>query len=541
MFPVRNLAKYGVITDVDSYDLPTEAWSMGVNVRFRSSKVSRGPVWRAVKRLGTANPRYAFGATPSSGLDFLFVGYKDGTVARYTGGTEVDYTLTGWTTNSVEATYTNCVLGNIVYFNRSDRTPWYLRVTDTKFQNLTAGAGTYAWPSNWSAKILRASNSILCAFNITIGGVNYPQMVKTSSVAQINSVPTSWDKSDPQSNATENSLADMEGGIVEAQPLGNAMYIYSLNECWQMSYVAGQDIWDYNKAFTKGAINTNCVIEINKRHIVFGPTDIWMHDGVTQKSICDQRTREFIYAGLNASKANRCFIEHNELLHELMFCYVSGDSYAQFTGGPDACNRAAVWDYENDIWTFDDLPLVYFGHRANLDTTLTYATATQSYATVGGSYQDQEDTFKRNAVFVGDDYSGAGLQRTLYAFDPVGPLSQVSSPVDTNATKGSRLERDGIDMDVVGADLRGYKVCNSIYPQGRLDPQAAPVQFTVGAADYFNQNITWDDTMTWDGLTNYKLDFNTAGRFIALHIYFPDYRLWTFSGYDADLDVLAER
>jgi hypothetical protein len=59
IFPVCDVAKYGVITDQDPYDLPTEAWSLACNVRFQNRKVTRGPVWRAVQQpLSESNPRF---------------------------------------------------------------------------------------------------------------------------------------------------------------------------------------------------------------------------------------------------------------------------------------------------------------------------------------------------------------------------------------------------------------------------------------------------------------------------------------------------
>jgi hypothetical protein len=71
---------------------------------------------------------------------------------------------------------------------------------------------------------------------------------------------------------------------------------------------------------------------------------------------------------------------------------------------------------------------------ANLDNALTYATAPGTYDT-GGSYLDQEDSFKRTLIFVGDVSATYSLTASLYAFDQYGVGSSVSYPVDTNATK----------------------------------------------------------------------------------------------------------
>lgn len=544
IFPLRNLAQHGVITDPDPYDIPITAWSFAQNVRFRNGRVTRGPVFRTIKTLATASPRFVLGSTPNSGLDFLFIGYLNGKVYRYQSATETDWSIAGYTPSSVEGNWTSTHLADVIYINRADRPPWYLRLSDSQFQNLAgAGGGGQPWNATWSCQILRSCASALVAFNVTKAGTNFPTMVKTSSFAQASTVPLSWDQTLPATNATENILAEMEGPIIDAQPLQQNMVIYGQRESWLMTFVAGTNVWDYRQLFkTKGAINANCVIEIDGVHYVFGAEDIWRHDGVTTQSVADGRVREFIYGSLNAAFANRCFVQHNPILKELTFNYVSGDSFVGFVAPPDGCNRSATYDYQNNRWTFDDMPLVYSASNANLDQTLLYSTATQTYNTIGGSYQSLGDTFKKSYVCVGDVNATYGLTASLYAFDPAGALSQVSAPVDTKATLSAFMKRDGLDLDELGKDLPGYKTCNTIYPQGRLELNAQPLQFSVGSADYFNSpSPGYSAYQTWDGNTLYKLDFNAAGRYLSMQVLFQDYRYFSLSGYDVDLDTYGER
>src|SRR5262249_48689434 len=153
---------------------------------------------------------------------------------------------------------------------------------------------------------------------------------------------------------------------------------------------------------------------------------------------------------------------------------------------------------------FDDLPYVFGQGLSNLDNLLTYATVTGTYDTIGGTYLDQEDSAKKTTVMVGNASSLDGLVARLYAFDPQGPGSTVAFQVNTNATKGWQLERTGVDLDEVAADLNGYKLVSSIYPQGRLEPGAAPIEFSVGATDFSNQEVIWSPFQTFDGAELYK-------------------------------------
>jgi hypothetical protein len=117
----------------------------------------------------------------------------------------------------------------------------------------------------------------------------------------------------------------------------------------------------------------------------------------------------------------------------------------------------------------------------------------------------------------------------------------VALDVDTNATKGWQLSRDGIDLDEVGADLRGYKVVSTIYPQARLEVDAQPINFSFGSADYFNESVTFSPVQTYDGSSLYKLDYNSAGRYLSMKMDHDDWHYVNITAFDLDLDVNGER
>jgi len=540
---IRNLAKYGILTDPDPYDLAPEAWSGGVNVRFRNGKVTGGPVFRSALVLGNTDPRFTCSANPSTGLDLLFVGYKDGTVSRVQNGAEVDYSVSGFTPSAAEATWTSTTLANVTYINRSDRAPWYLRASDAQFQNLGVFSGglSGAWDSTWSCQILRACGGALVALNVTEGATNSPTMVKTSSIPLAGMIPASWDITTSSTLATENILAEMQGPITDACKLGTSLCIYGNAEAWAMTPNGALSIYNYDKLpFKKGSINANCSVEIDGKNFVFGPDDIWMHDGTSEKSLCDEKVREFIYGSINLSKSSRCFVNHNPRLKEITFAYVSGDRLVSFLNNPDGCNRQAVYNYSDGTWTFDDLPMCFSACMATLSNQLTYATVTATYATIGGSYLDQEDGYKRVPVYVGSSNSTYSLSTSLYAFDLYGQGSMVSFGVDTHATMPRYLERDGIDLDEINVDLRGYKTISSIYPQARLGSGASNLMINAGASDGFNQPATFVGWQPYNGNDLYKLDFNVAGRYLSLQIKFSDYKELSVSGFDLDMKVTGQ-
>jgi hypothetical protein len=538
VFPIRGLSKYGVVSDVEPYSLPPEAFSGGNNVRFHNGTVVRAPVFRTVETgMLFTDPRFVSSNTPTSGYDSVILGYLNGRVTSFKNGTETDVSIASYVNNNSEAAFTACHLSNIYYVNRSDRAPWSFGTSDTQFHVLAN------WPATYSANLLRACGSALIAFGITKAGVAYPTMVKTSEFALANAVPANWDPTLTNTNARENILAEMEGSITDANNLGEAMVIYGLNETWAMTADGSTNVWAFHRLFTDaGAINANCSLEIDRKHFVFGLNDIWVHDGNTKQSICDGRVREFIFSGININAANRCHVVHDQARKEVRFHYVSGDSLCSFLGtAGSGCNRAAVYSLVDKTWSFDDLPFVFSAWRANVNSLLTYATVTSTYDTIGGSYLDQDDNIKKGLVMVGDVSSTYTLTQSLYVVDPQGPGSAFAFPVDTKATKGWTLVRDGIDLDEVGASLSGYKVVNTIYPQARLEQSALPLTFEVGAADFFSNTPVMDTPQTYDGNSLYKLDFNMPGRYLFIRITHPDYHYVSLAGFDLDIDVLGDR
>lgn len=535
---VRNLSKFGVITDVDPYNLPPEAWSMAVNVRFKQGSVERAPVFRRVPvTLSQTGPRFLSTATPTSGFDSIYIGYLNGRVSSYKSGVETDLSVTAYVNTNAEVPFTACHLGDVQYVNRSDRVPWSFKTSDIIFHTLTN------WNALWTAKILRSCNSSLCAFGITESGTTYPSKIRTSNPAQVNSVPTSWDETDPTQNAYANIIGEMEGGITEAQTLGDIMIVYGLTEAWRMVPTATSDIWEVKRIFDDaGCLGVNCSVEVDKKHYVFGLNDIWMHDGVSKQSICDGVTRRSIFASLNMQKASRFFVQYDKTRKEIRCNYVASDRLTAFTGA-EGCNRSAVYYIPEGTWTFDDLPFVFGSTSANLDTTLTWASVTQTYDTIGGTWLDQEDSLKKTAVMLGDANTSYSLSLSLYALDDAGPTSNISFPVDTNATRFVTLEKDGMDLDDLPEveKLEGYKVISSIFPQARLEVGAAQLQFSFGASINYNDAPTYLPVQGYDGDTLTRCDFNDGGRYLFMKITHVDYHFFKLTGYDLDMYQLGDR
>ena len=61
--PVRNLGGIGLVTDIDPYNLPINAYTAANNIRFDEGKVKRSAIFRTVQSSLGFDPRACFGVT----------------------------------------------------------------------------------------------------------------------------------------------------------------------------------------------------------------------------------------------------------------------------------------------------------------------------------------------------------------------------------------------------------------------------------------------------------------------------------------------
>src|SRR4051812_40726753 len=114
---LRGLAKYGIIPDVEAAELPPEAFSAGVNVRFDNGRIERAPVFRNMGALTNANPRHVT-VQNSAGVDSIYVAYKNGRVFRWTTSAESDFSIAAYVDADSDSVWTSPDLASVLYFNR---------------------------------------------------------------------------------------------------------------------------------------------------------------------------------------------------------------------------------------------------------------------------------------------------------------------------------------------------------------------------------------------------------------------------------------
>lgn len=542
--PVRNLGGAGIVSDIHPYDLPPNVFSAGVNVRFENGTVSRGPVSRSVFDLSaydpTFSPGHMFSVPPSvTGVESLVaVSHTFDKVYEIVGSTVTDITAAGMTNiGDPNAPITHSFLGAVTYLNRRTHVPFMRRQADADFTPLTQ------WDPDWRCAVLRPYKDFLIALDVRKGAAEFPQMIKWSDIAFYGDEPPSWDAGSTTNSAGENVLNEMKGRILDGHTLRDTFMLYGENEVWAMTFTGGSFIFDFRKRFDDvGVIATNCVVEVDGQHYVFERNDIIVHDGASKRSIVHGTNKDFIFRGLIRDLQHLCFVTHDPVLNEISFCYPSQDRLTGFVNPTTGCNRAAVFNYRRNIWTFYDLPNVNSATNAVIATGQSWdATAPAVWANIGGTYMGDGSFNERHHIFAsrGDASMGITASR-LIGFDLING-SRLARPVVQELMKDAFVERVGIDLDDSGVQISAYKSLLKVYPQIALSEGDGGVTFQFGANDVSAVSPEWDNERTFDPATDHQVDVRKAGRYLAHRLRHTGTSDFSYSGFDATIQVRGKR
>ena len=535
--PIRNLGAVGVLTDPDAFNLPINAFTRAKNVRFDQGDVVRSPCFRDVETVTGFNPIFMTSILDVGNFDKVIIVADDFDIYELANGTiSLDYSPSASTATS---SVTSTSLANVTYLNRSDLAPHYRTPAMSNFATLVN------WPSGFTCESLRSFGDFLIALNTTEGGSTFPSRVRFSNIALANNAPDSWDASDTTKSAGFNDLSQMGTPIVDGATLGSNFIVYSSDQVWQMEFVGGTFIFNFRKLFQdRGIINQNCVVEVSGKHYVFDADDIYIHDGLSDQSLVDGRIRDYIYSGIDTGSLDRCFVQYDPVRQDIYFSYKSSDDMAEFTNG-DGCNRAAVYNIQSNTWSFMDLPNVFAGTVANINTVATYATvaAGLTYATSGGTYASQSSGFDQHALMLSRSSATDGLSsHNVFALDGINENTSLSGTINTEANKPIKLERIGIDLDQEAQlPLASYKNIIKMVPQFSTVATDKTFLVSMGASSLSSEVPAYETAVTLDMSTDYKVDSRSSGRYLSYKVETSDNKDFTVSGFDFDVVATGRR
>ena len=342
----------------------------------------------------------------------------------------------------------------------SGGTTYKAYVTSTPVTSVTAG-------------VVRSYGNLIVAGNLKeTGGRTLTGTIRTSDVAGPGAMPENWNPFKNGANTADEFILASTGTIQDLAELQGVLYIYTDSSIHSVQRTNSEFVPFQIATVTDnyGVNNTDGVIEVDGKHIVYGSNDCYVfagHPG-SISSISDGRVRNFF--------------RNNTTIKSVRF-----NKYDEtwFWSG----SIIYVWNYRNNVWTKRDIPA---GTNAitSIRGDLLLSAPTKIVSVDGSSYLP-------NAV----------LERKRMAVTP---------EFDTESVSGMALLFDGpskVNIKYAGIDKVGTTVDFAAKPAIPFDTSLdykADVRFNGRFLNYRIESQANETNLDWN-LTGYHIQISKGG------------------------------
>ena len=511
ILPVSGVGQTGLNKDLSVHELPINAWTDALNIRFLDGYASQFLGHEPVYGTPLNVPQHILPCNVSGARYWIYTTAANAYCVTITGGAAVHTDITHVTPRTgVTNNWTSTLLSGVPVFNAGDTSSypmaWSLN-TAAKFVDLSS------WPATTYCKSIRAFKNFLIALNITKGSSNYPYMVKWSSPADPGALPASWDPTDATQQAGEVDLAEGYDAIIDGLQLGNSFIIYKENSIWRMDFAGGNYIFQFTKVLGKsGAMNRNCIADVNGFHVVLTGNDIIAHDGQTSTSVLDKAMRRWLFRSIDSANSNLCFLFVSPFFNECFICYPAI--------GSSVCNKAVVYNYKDSTCSVRDLPSVNHAAYGAADNSLT-----------AGWNADVDAWDADLTCWNGPEAVPATARCLCASTSPALYMLDVSATFN-GVTPVAYLERRGLSLNNPSA----LKLVRSIRPR-ITGSTGQTVLVSVGWSDDPYSDPVYDAPMVHTIGSTVSNDCTVVGRYIAIKFSSGTAAQWRLDSYDIDFMI----
>jgi len=496
--------QYGVLSDAAPQELPPNAWTSALNMRFRDGYAER--FGGQVQIFGTPAVTPYFVAPYSAAGARFWV--HAGTARAYVddGATRTDITNAAPYTGGIDDRWTGGTVGGVLVLNnKADQPQFWGGNVANKLAPLTG------WNTAWRAASVRPFKQYLVALDVTKTATRYPHMVKWSHAADPGTIPVSWDETDPTKDAGEQDLAETPDLLVDQLPLGDINVVYKERSMYLMQYIGQPYIWRFARLpGDVGMLARGCAVETPAGHVVLCAGDVIVHNGQGPKSILTARMRRWLFNKLDSTYFARSFVVANPKRAEVWICFP--------TAGSTSCNLALVWNWADDALGVRELRNATCGAVGQINYT-----AASTWAADAEAWSVDASTWDT------DEYSAAEARLLLGEAAP--SISMADTGANFNgATVTASLERIGLALDA--PDI--IKTVRSVVP--RIEAPAGTVlSIEVGGAMDAETLPVWSPAVPYIVGTTRKADAFATGRFLSVRITGTGAQAWRMKSYDLDV------
>lgn len=339
------LGQYGWIPDQQPQELPENAFSDVLDVRFKDGELqSMVGETRVFPSPPSVTPYFILPFTTSAKKYWAYLGLARAFVND--GTTETDITPASPFTGTASNKWTGGTVNGYPVFNNGIESPVYWDLnTANDLVTLTG------WDATERAAAVRTFKDFIFAMGITKGATVLPNLFKWSDRAPVGGIPTSWDETDVTKDAGEQPLTGNDGIMVDGLQLGDSFIIYYERAMYVVRESFNSAIFTFQRLpGVDGMLAIGCVADTPIGHVVLTAGDVIVHQGQGSKSLADARVKNWINTSMDSTNRKQSFVVHNPRFKEVWVCIP--------TVGNSVPNRAAVYSYAYDNWTLRELPSV---------------------------------------------------------------------------------------------------------------------------------------------------------------------------------------
>ena len=373
-----------------------------------------------------------------------------------------------------------------------------------ELQNWSVATTKEAGNSTNKSEVIRSFRTFLVGLNwtnVVARGNAEPRIVKWSTEASYFTAPITWDSSDATLDAGEYELADTPGAILDGLPLGDSFIIYKNDSIYIMNYVGTPYIFSFKLLSpTIGALCKNSVVDFENGHFFMGNSNFYLCNGQTVTPLLTGKLQRAVFDDIVAGDLNdpsweKSFVVADHVHKEILACYPTESSAV--------VNKAVIWNWEKNTFTFRDLPTtshISNGILAAHPGGKLWSGSTKTWDEDSEAWGSSDyDTHLENLVF-------ADVSNTKFYRDNAGNKEDTS-----NMT--AYIERSGYDL----GDPQTVKFVSAVYPQIEVSGNNT-VNVYIGRQMSTEDAITWEGPVAFNPNSRSKVSCRVSGKYFGVKV-----------------------
>lgn len=346
----------GIVKNLSPASIPANAWSDGLNVRFKYDQAETSPGWlKFTSQTLGSTVKHISQFYKLDGTDFAValtnskIWYFDTGTSLWVNDSGVN-ALTGIDDDFVQS---DTAFDLFVYTNNVDRVKKWTGpasgISDLGGLD-TAEDGVGGTVDVQSAKGITSFAGFMHVVNTIEDGDHQSQRWRWSRFG----FGEEWDNVSTYGQAGFADLTDGPDKLQTAKRLGgDFLVLYKERSIHVAQFVGPPTVWSRRLVVAgMGLIAPGAVADLVNEHIFVGPDNFYIFNGLNIKPVGTPIYDAFI-ADLNPSKSHLIWAHTDFENHEVIFGYPSGASIVP--------NKAVVLNYLTGAWSFRDMPFFTMG------------------------------------------------------------------------------------------------------------------------------------------------------------------------------------